>query len=368
MRKKTSNYSPRLELLRIKLIHQFLVEGGGSFNQMMDFVNDRLAELGEKQILDRTLLEAISKFKMGDFEHHLSHLPKEQKAKLFKIKPSKNLYEYTPDSQKPQFGDLDDNERLSLPFLMGVLKQYEGLPAFEKIINILSDTFKLDNTEFQSSSIVVVKKPKLVNEEKIIELVVKILSYIKAQEIIEFAYYSVHKLKPLTEQNDYDTIMVAPMQIRLYENIYYLIGIDLKENKVRNFRLDQIVQLKVEDSIDENGVKIFFDYKKLEKKFKLKSFFDNVIGVWCHSETDRVHEIQIEFKEWAASYVKRLPIHETQKVDSENENNNTIVITIKIKLWPQKFSKQDAKERAPELAFLLGRFREFCTITKVTPI
>jgi len=360
MSQKKSKYSSRLELLRIKIIHQFLEKGGGTYEEMADFVNERLSEMGEKEIQQSALREAIKKFKNGEFEHHLSHLSKEKKATLFKIKSGKNFYKYAKDSKKPQFGDLDENERLSLPFLIGVLKQYEELPAFDTIISRLCDTFKLDNTEFQISSVVVVKKPKLINEEKIFKLVAEVVSHIKNQNKIEFTYLTVHKLKP--EIIDYKTVIVSPLQIRLHENLFYLIGEDNSTNKIRNFRLDKILRFKVDVTLDEKKKVVSFDYKSLEKKYKLKTFFDNVLGVWCHNQAHKVYRITIKFRDWAASYIKCLPLHETQKIIFENEVSNSVIITIEIKLTSNE--NDSIKERAPELAFLLGRFREYCEIIK----
>jgi hypothetical protein len=45
--------------------------------------------------------------------------------------------------------------------------------------------------------------------------------------------------------------------------------------------------------------------------------------------------------------------------------NKKLTIEINIKLFPFKSNKnKNARDRSPELAFLLGRFRQFCEINE----
>ena len=154
------------------------------------------------------------------------------------------------------------------------------------------------------------------------------------------------------------------MQIRLYNGIYYLTAINLEKKSIINFRIDQIRNRRIDELLNEQEDCVTFNYKKLEKETELKTHFDHVLGVWNHPKEDTVTEVKIKFKDWAASYVKSLPIHPTQKIHEKSIDlkENSLVVSIQIKLAKKRFKEQKANERSNELAFLLGRFRECCEV------
>jgi hypothetical protein len=119
--------------------------------------------------------------------------------------------------------------------------------------------------------------------------------------------------------------------------------------------------LRVDELLDDQDECVTFNYKKLEKETELKTHFDHVLGVWNHSKEDTVTKVKIKFRDWAASYVKSLPLHPTQIIDEKSINleENSLVVSIQIKLSKKLNNEQKANQRSIELAFLLGRFREF---------
>ena len=224
----------------------------------------------------------------------------------------------------------------------------------------LVEQFELDNTESKCASVVISSQPKLAQEDEVVNLAIQILGHIQREECIHFHYFAVNKLDTsilrASEQK------VAPMQIRLYNSIYYLTAIHMNTKSIFNFRIDQIRNLRVDELLDEQEESVTFNYKELEKETELKTHFDHVLGVWNHSKEDRVTEVKIKFRDWAASYVKSLPLHPTQIIESINLEENSLVVSIQIKLSKKLNAEQKANERSIELAFLLGRFREFCEV------
>ena len=348
-----------MKLLRIRFIDQFLKKGGGSLKKMKNFVNHKLDEGGHKPIEERMINYALKDLRSGNFIHSLSDKIYPKKKDVFSIEYSYGIYQYAADSPQPVFGDLEEDERLTVPFLMGILKQYESLPAVKKIMEGLVEQFELDNTESKCASVVISSQPKLAQEDKVVKLAIKILGHIHRGQCIHFHYIAVNKLdtniKKASEQK------VAPMQIRLYNGIYYLTAINMYNKSIINFRIDQIRNLRVDELSDEQEEYVNFNYKKLEKETELKTHFDNVLGVWNHPKEDTVTEVKIKFRDWAASYVKSLPLHPTQIIDEKliNLEENSLVLSLKIKLSKKLNKEQKANERSIELAFLLGRFREF---------
>ncbi len=112
------------KLLRIRFIDQFLKKGGGSLEQMTNFVNHKLDEAGYKPIKERMINYALQVLRSGNFTHSLSDKIDPKKKDVFSIEYSHGIYQYATDSPQPVFGDLEEDERLTVPFLMGILKQY----------------------------------------------------------------------------------------------------------------------------------------------------------------------------------------------------------------------------------------------------
>ncbi len=348
-----------MTLLRIRFIDQFLKKGGGSLEQMINFVNHKLEEAGYKPIKERMINYALQVLRSGNFTHSLSDKIDPKQKDVFKIEFKNEMYKYASDSPQPVFGDLEEDERLTVPFLMGILKQYESLPAVKKIMEGLVEQFELDNTESKCASVVISSQPKLVQEDKVVKLAIKILGHIQRGQCIHFHYFAVNKLDKNIQKASEQK--VAPMQIRLYNGIYYLTAINMYNQSIINFRIDQIRNLRVDELLDEQDECVTFNYKELEKETKLKTHFDNVLGVWNHPKEDTVTEVKIKFRDWAASYVKSLPLHPTQIIDEKSINleENSLVLSLKIKLSKKLNKEQKANQRSIELAFLLGRFREF---------
>ena len=349
-----------MTLLRIRFIDQFLKKGGGSLEQMISFVNHKLDEAGYKLIKVRLLNYALKDLRSGNFIHSLSDKINTKKKDVFSIEYSHGIYKYAADTIQPVFGDLEEDERLTVPFLMGILKQYESLPAVKKIMEGLVEQFELDNTESKCASVVISSQPKLAQEDEVVNLAIKILGHIHLEQCIHFHYFAVNKLDTSILQASEQK--VAPMQIRLYNGIYYLTAINMQTKSIFNFRIDQIRKLRVDELLDEQEESVTFNYKELEKETELKTHFDHVLGVWNHPKEDRVTEVKIKFRAWAASYVKSLPLHPTQIIESINLDENSLVVSIRIKLGAKINAEQKANARSNELAFLLGRFREFCEV------
>lgn len=355
-----------LQTQRIRQICAFLSAGGGSLEEMHGFVNDGLEEKGLEPIGLRTLQSCIERLRQGDFDHSKQDMAPRQRSKLFKVVFKHKVYKWATDTEQPEFGDLDEDERFTLPFLAGILKRFESIPAVQKILYQLPEIFNISEREMESRSAIFQTGPVLYDpqnpafESKVIQCVIKILSHIHLGQAIEFNYTSVNvydnKVENLTMQQ------VAPLQIRYYEHYYYLTAADLEGKRILNFRIDQIHRLNVVASEDEQGKIRTFDRSQLEQQLKIANTFRDSLGVWIHAEKEKLYEIQISFRKWAASYVKRLRLHPSQRIISEDKSKQTLVISLKLRLIDESAEKKNILDRNPELAFLLGRFGNDCKI------
>ncbi|GAA4074906.1 hypothetical protein GCM10022389_20670 [Flavobacterium cheonanense] len=356
------------EQFRIQLICNIL-EKGASLKKIKNDVNDKLRENNLKQYSNRIYSEDIRKIREGDFDY----IGKDKKEQTFSViyYVSLDQYRFEEDTPFPKFSLLDENERLTVPFLKGILKPYESLPAVGKILNELNEIFDLTEEEIKSSAAVVVTKPIIHNSEKVHENIIKILEHIKNKNCVEFMYTTVHNLNDKLSASFMCEII--PLQIKLHENLYYLIGQNIKkENRIVNFRID-----KIKGSIDAIEDEETGELKKFNsidiKSLNLEQYFKNVIGVWCYSEKDKTETIKIKFRDWAASYILAQPLHDSQKiirdfykVEFGEKVFDEIIISIDTRLSPEFDNDNNRKktilERSNELAFLLGRFREFCEV------
>ena len=72
-----------------------------------------------------------------------------------------------------------------------------------------------------------------------------------------------------------------------------------------------------------------------------------------------------EFRDWAANYVSKMNLHSTQKIINVDLDNNEIIIELALKLSKTMKSGDSINNLDPELAFLLGRFRNYCEIIEI---
>jgi hypothetical protein len=355
--------NPLVQLQRIKYVSEFLSKGGGSLVELSDYVNEKIQEKGMAPVKTRTIQYDLEKLASGEFAHSQQHLSKSKLGLLFKYQYKNKQYSWAPGSEVPVFDDLDEAERMTLPFLFGILKRYEHLPAIQKIVDTLDEKYEFSNSSSFSNEAFYVQSPVFQNssfENKLTQLVLKLLDHIQKNEIIEFHYATVGNLDD--GMTAFNAHCIAPIQVRLYENYYYLCGIDVEKMRIINFRVDQIRRFKVDNSWDEDGEIETFDRNKLKKQVKFDQHFKHVLGVWNHHSSDLLHRVTIDFHGWAASYVKRIKLHDTQRFVSEDIEAKRYTISLDILLFPETIKGKKVQERSPELSFLLGRFRDAAKI------
>lgn len=355
-----------MDTQRIRLICAFLSDGGGNLEDMHERVNAGLEERGLDPIGLRTLQGCIERLRRGEFDHSKRALPAKVRGKLFRVIFKHKVYKWASDTDFPEFGDLDEDERFTLPFLAGILKRFESIPAVQKILYQLPEIFNISDREMESQSAIFQTGPVLYDaqypeyETKVIQCVIKILGHIHQGQAIEFNYIPVNVYNIKVE--NLNMHQVAPLYIRYYEHFYYLTAMELKDGTVLNYRIDQIYRLNVLPSEDEQGNLIAFDRSELVQRLRMSKKLRDSIGVWIHSDQEQLYEVQIAFQKWAASYVKRLQLHPSQRIVREDKDKQTLVISLQLRLSKETPEKKQITDRNSELAFLLGRFGKDCKV------
>ena len=361
---------PDIQLERLRFIVNFLNGGGGTLLEMMEYVNQRLNDNGFPTVERRIIQYDLTKLQSGEFPHSLASTDKSKLGGLFRYEYRDKKYQWKSDSLIPKFDDLEDDERLTLPLLFGVLKRYSAIPAMQKIMDMIEEKYDIRADENNTDEVFFIPQPRMTDEDferRIMELTLKLIGHIQRSEQIEFRYTAVNKLDESNSQ--FKQFLVAPLQVKLYENYYYLSGIDLINNRIMNFRVDQFKNLRVDASLKGKKEKVVhFSRSKLIREFAFNDHYKHVLGVWTHHKTDELHRITIEFKDWAASYARHLSFHPSQRTVGIDAAKNTLTITLDLLLLPVKSPQTKLIDRSPELHFLLGRFREFANIIKIKKI
>ena len=106
---------------------------------------------------------------------------------------------------------------------------------------------------------------------------------------------------------------VKPIAIKESQQRWYLVALDKSDESVKTFGLDRISNLKITDT----------KFKAL--KYNVEKEFRYAFGVETYSPVEKV---VMRFSVKQGNYIKTFPLHSSQKVLEENENNLLIEIHI----------------------------------------
>ncbi len=241
------------------------------------------------------------------------------------IKEKDGRYFYVNDLSFGAKG-LDKYERATLPFLFGLLEPYKYLASVESLINTLVKTHQLNPEEINQSSFVFdIKEPTV--KPKWVKSLNEIFLAIHEQCAIDFVYKKVNVGGHSIEDNSTSYVRLFPLQVRLYQGLYYLIGLkvgaEIKAVNLRLYRIDRIVK-GPDIFLDEDTEQpVFFDWDEIDRLTDLTTYYENCIGVLRDYTIDRQPKLIYRwFKGWAASYVLALPLHKSQKVVEQTDEGH----------------------------------------------
>lgn len=248
----------------------------------------------------------------------------------------------------PENITLTEEEKLTFPLLLGLLDTERTMNSVEWLKSALMDEFDYSEKDLQSSPYFVHVQPSLNHKDELMLLAGQIIEYIKKEQAILFHYQK----KGYTEFKQ-----VAPLQIRYYDNRYYMLAsaLDDKTNQPTNllqtYSLDLFVEKKVNPAVDENDETtsepkyLYFDYDALYKATKLEELLKHSLGIWFDWKINKLKTFRLKFTDWAMGLVKNKKIHPSQKVIEDSPKHLIIEVTI----WDN-----------PEINYFLGRFGNKC--------
>lgn len=240
--------------------------------------------------------------------------------------------------------DLDEQEVLSLPILFNLVNMQKELESVLWLKYVLQKHYGINESDWEKDIYFSSPSTSWKHESNVLNLSIDLIKAIKNQNVISFKY------KPVTPNRPIEDVVIAPLQVRLYDGRYYLVGAVQKNgefdlsilkimaiDQIRNWRFTLV---KNRDSF------MYFNYTDAVTTCKLNTYFKYCIGVTVPKDmvNKKPKPIKIRFSGWAKSYVKNKKLHDSQIEINTHED----YVDIQIEVY-ETF----------ELDFVLGRFREY---------
>ena len=141
-----------------------------------------------------------------------------------------------------------------------------------------------------------------------IENLKPLLKAIKDKRFISFEHYNFHT-------NKTRNYTLKPYLLKEYQNRWYIVGVIGETNELRTFGIDRVEKLNVQ-------TKTF----TADKKLKPLEMFEKTIGVvYSLNEQEKV---VLSFTPTQGKYIKTLPLHSSQQILVDNENELRISLDI----------------------------------------
>ncbi len=248
----------------------------------------------------------------------------------------------------PENLSLSEDEKLTFPLLLGLLDTEKSMSSVNWLKTALMDDFDYSEKDLNVLPYFVHVQPALHQQDQLLLLAGQIIEYAKRGQAIQFIY---------EKKGETNMRLVAPLQVRYYDNRYYLLGSAIDEKNyelsklLQTYNLDKFVEKAVypavneSDGIPEDDTFIYYDYKALYKATRLEELLKHTLGVWYNWKENELKTYRLKFTEWAMGIMENKKIHPSQVV---KEKTNDYLI-IELTVW-----KND------EMDYFLGRFGDKC--------
>lgn len=167
------------------------------------------------------------------------------------------------------------------------------------------DTFNALNMADRLSSYIHFEKRKPVGTEHLNG----VLHAMRNQRRLSFLYSSF--------KGDQDSErLVEPYALKEFKNRWYIVGKDLKDDKIKTFGLDRLTDFEISK---QKFV--------MPPDFNVSDYYKNCFGI-ISPNASKPSKIEIWFTEKQGRYIKTLPLHETQKILKDTKEGLVIELTL----------------------------------------
>lgn len=184
----------------------------------------------------------------------------------------------------------------------GLFSLYSG--AVQKIINTVN--IQKANIQMPYFDFVDFEKVPVIKGSEFLQTVIEAIRY---KQVLKLHYKSFDRDEPVDH-------VVHPYLLKEYRNRWYIVGFHDYYREMRTFGLDRIVSIETVNK------------KYIDRVFNAREYYRHVIGVI--SRTGAPPEIIIAVKKHQAQYLLTQPLHESQEVVEEREDE----IIFKLRVHP----------------------------------
>jgi len=229
-------------------------------------------------------------------------------------KKSERGYYYTDPSYKLLSVNLSDENLMALSFVESFLENFKALPIFEQFSDAVDKV--LDGLEITknfgkearpvSQFIQMDKSPYLKGSETLSLLI----GYINEKKVLRIDYqkFTTSSMRSYT---------VHPYLLKEFKGFWYLLGLVEAYGEVRTFGVDRITNLsQLEQPFKEIS----------EADFDPQSFFRHCFGITVLNTPPE--KILLKFTPHQGNYLKALPIHPTQSVVADDDQQFVISLEV----------------------------------------
>lgn len=226
--------------------------------------------------------------------------------------------------------NLTKEEELTFPLLLGLLNTEEKMNAVEWLKLALMEEFNFSKKDLNPYPYFVHVQPTLNAQDKLLILAGEIIEYMKRGQAIKFLY---------EKTNGEEFKQVAPLQIRYYDNRYYMLGSSINEDTnlptgfLQTYTLDKFTNKEVYPAVketDDDSEEIYYDFEGLFKKTKLEERLNNSMGIWYDWKDNNILKtFKLKFTDWAMGIIDNKKIHPSQKTIEKTKD----YLIIEISVW-----------------------------------
>lgn len=299
-----------------KIIEDLLFNQTLSKKELLDKFNDRLETINISKRKEKVLERIINKMENEDDYVFDKRTPGHERTYTILSIPNDVI--------------LTDEEKLAFPVMIGLMPSEKTIPTVSKIKKLIQNDYGLDDSEIETGKFFFKSEPEINNHRKIILLAGKLIDFAKKGIAIKYVYKNKSGIE--------DFKFIAPLQIRLYDHRYYLLGLDLDENNepkdiLKNYCLDTFSNYEVfgADLETEDGANsdepIRFNHEEYYKKSNLENKLTNSIGIWYDPDNHLI-TYRLKFYDWAKGHVLNRKLHHSQQTIDDIDNYVIIRITV----------------------------------------
>lgn len=237
----------------------------------------------------------------ADFEQISTYLSLESELQEYNFNVSKRTFQRDLDDIRSLYNiDIVYDFSRKVYFI-----DLEEQPELNERILEAFDTFNALNITDRLSNYIHFEKRRPQGTENLYGL----LHAIKNKVQISFSYKKFW-------EDEMSQRTAEPYALKEFKNRWYVLANDLKDNKVKSFALDRLTELEI-----------------TRKKFQLPIDFDvNEHYKYCFGiispNEHQPHEVILSFDPFQGKYIKTLPLHESQVILKDHEEELLIKLTL----------------------------------------